>query len=437
MKQENNQSLKILLLAFNLQEDVFPLGLSYLKTYAQKFHQDVNLTIKEFTLSSRANYETNKNAQLAALSYIELEQPDLVAFSCYIWSADTAKDFAMAVKQLSPNTKVLLGGVEVTKENLTDDIDYIISGEGEIAFKELIDHLKGQRELEEVHNITTRNKTTNKVITTPKAQIQNLDELPFPYIIGQNHQDQKNDYAVIRMETARGCLYSCNFCHYAKPDLRFFSIDYIKNSLTYLFDNYNFKYLTFLDANFNTKKERMFEILNLIKDNIKRTSKQVATHIELRPELIDKDTCIRLNELGKHLTIDCELGFQSSDSEVQKAANRPTNMDKVKQALSLLNQYHIRYKIDLMYGLPKDNFYKFLSSVRFILSHANQKKIVAHHYMQLNNTEFKTNPQHNKYIKRINKNASSMVIKTEQQTTTDLYLTKLFTDQLNNELSLL
>ena len=190
MKQENNQSLKILLLAFNLQEDVFPLGLSYLKTYAQKFHQDVNLTIKEFTLSSRANYETNKNAQLAALSYIELEQPDLVAFSCYIWSADTAKDFAMAVKQLSPNTKVLLGGVEVTKENLTDDIDYIISGEGEIAFKELIDHLKGQRELEEVHNITTRNKTTNKVITTPKAQIQNLDELPFPYIIGQNHQDQ-------------------------------------------------------------------------------------------------------------------------------------------------------------------------------------------------------------------------------------------------------
>ena len=84
-----------------------------------------------------------------------------------------------------------------------------------------------------------------------------------------------------------------------------------------------------------------------------------------------------------------------------------------------------------MYALPQDNFYRFLESTRFILRHAKkQKKIVAHHYMQLNNSKL----QQNQSIKRFNPNQSSMVIKTESQDTYDIYLTKLFLDQLNNEL---
>jgi radical SAM superfamily enzyme YgiQ (UPF0313 family) len=422
------KQLNILLLAFNLQSDVAPLGLAYLKAYAQRHHPETNIEIKEFNIGQRLGYETNKNTELQALSYIKLTKPDLVAFSCYIWSADIAINFSRAIKQISPNTKVCLGGVEIndlTIETAKNNVDFAIQGEGEIAFKELIDYLKGQLPLEQVHNLISFEY--GKITKGPNYELENLDELPFPYIT-LNEQNKHRDFKVARVETSRGCTFNCKFCHYAKPTLRHFSIEYLNTNLNFLFQNFNFKYLTFLDANFNSNKKRMFEILNIVQQNVTKYQRKLSVHIELRPELIDEETVLRFKEYS--FQIDCELGLQSTNKEVLKAVG-PTNIEKVKQALKLLNKNHIKYKIDLMYGLPKDNFYRFLSSVRFILKHAtNQKKIVAHHYMQLNNTEL----QNNKDLIRFTPHNSSMIIKTESQDAYDLYLTKLFIDQLNAEL---
>ena len=374
-------------------------------------------------MGQRLGYETNKNTELQALSYIKLTKPDLVAFSCYIWSADIAMNFARAIKQISKQTKVCLGGVEISKDTINENIDFAIAGEGEIAFKELIDHLKNERPIEKVHNIIARNEE-HQLIHGQKTELKNLDELPFPYTIIEN-----KEFTVVRIETARGCTFNCKFCHYAKPTLRYFSLDYLKTNLSYLFDNFQFKYLTFLDANFNSNKERMFEILDIVQQNVTKHQRKISIHIELRPELIDEDTIKRFKEYS--FKIDTELGLQSTNKQVLQAVGRPTNIKRVEQALKLLNEHHIKYKIDLMYGLPKDNFYKFLQSCRFIIKYATkQKQVVAHHYMQLNNTEL----QKNKELVRFTPNNSSMIIKTESQDAYDLYLTKLFLDQLNQEL---
>lgn len=414
--------MNILLLSFNLQSDVAPLSLAYLKAYAKKHHPSVNIEIKEFSIGQRLGYETNKNTELQALSYIKLKQPDLVAFSCYIWSADLTINFARAIKQISPYTKICLGGVEIDPNSLSSDVDFVIQGEGELAFKELIDYLKGERKLTGVHNIIAQDG--GGVITGPKSELENLDDLPFPYTVIKN-----KEFAVARVETARGCMFNCKFCCYAKPKLRYFSLEYLKENLSYLFSNFNFKYLTFLDANFNGNKERMFQILDFVEQNVTKHQKKLAVHTEFRPELINEETVTRLKEYS--FIIDIELGLQSTNSEVLTAIGRPTNLEKVKTALKLLNDNHIRYKIDLMYALPQDNFYRFLESTRFILRYAEkQKKIVAHHYMQLNNTEL----QNNKELIRFTPKQSSMIIKTETQDAYDLYLTKLFLDQLNSEL---
>ena len=332
-----NKHLKILLLAFNLQSDVAPLGLAYLKAYAEKHHRDLSIEIKEFSIGQRLGYETNKNTELQALSYIALTKPDLVAFSCYIWSADIAKNFARAIKQISPQTKVCLGGVEIDQHTLTKDIDFVIAGEGEIAFKELIDYLKGQRNIVDVHNIVTRNKE-NQIIQGTKAELQDLDQLPFPYTVIEQKQ-----FAVARVETARGCMFNCKFCHYAQPTLRYFSVEYLQKNLASLFNNFQFKYLTFLDANFNSDKERMFQILGLVQENVTKHQKKLSVHIELRPELIDEETVQKFKEYS--FTVDTELGLQSTHPEVLKAVGRPTSIAKVTRALKLLNDNYIRYKI--------------------------------------------------------------------------------------------
>src|SRR3989338_3341941 len=420
--------MKILLISFNVQEDVFPLGLNYLKAYALKYHSDVEIRIKEFSFEARHSYETNKNIELHALACIQPEKPDIVALSCYIWSGEAAVNFANAVKELNEKIRIILGGVEVNEDLISENIDFIITGEGEIAFKEIIDHFKNQRKLEDVHNIIT--KKDNNIIRTKEAVIEDLDEIPFPYT-----QSEEKNFSVVRLETARGCTFSCNFCHYAIPKLRYFSLEYLQENIKYLFDNFNFKNLTFLDANFNSDIDRMFKILDIVEEKVKKDEgkRKINLHFELRPELITKKMVDRLSKYSFYIRT--ELGFQSSDKEVLEFANRPTNMKRVKEALSYLDNSPIQYKIDLMYGLPRDTFFKFLKSIQFILNNAKkQKKIVAHHYMLLNNTEFSKNNNKNNSIKRITPKSSSMVIKTDSQNAYDFYLTKLFVDTINKEL---
>ncbi len=436
--------MKILLLGFNVQESVFPLGLMYLKGYLLKYHPDVEIDLKEFSFGNRQSYETNKNLELQVLSYILLSKPEVVAFSNYIWSGEMAQDFARAIKVLDPTITVVLGGVEVDRKHLRSEIDFIVVGEGEIALKELVDFLKGERVIEEVHNILCVRE--GRVVETVKKEVENLDEIPFPY-----RCSEVKHFQALRVETARGCVFNCNFCHYAKPAFRTFSLPYLRENLEYLFSEFSFHNLTFIDANFNTHKERMFTLLDMVEEYTLKYGKKIEVHCELRPELIDAEMVERIEKYS--FALRCELGFQSSSSEVLRLANRPTNMEKVRVALGLLNTSRIKYKIDLMYGLPGDTFFSFLQSMRFLLKYAlRQKKVVAHHFMLLNNTTFNdvkfndggfndtthfTDNNNNNNIGgvvRFTPLASSMVIKTQTQDVLELYLTKLFVDMVNEEL---
>ncbi|MBN2880866.1 cobalamin-dependent protein [Candidatus Woesearchaeota archaeon] len=410
--------MKILLIGFNIQEDVYPLTLSYLKGYANKFHEDVDIKIKEFSVGNRIDNTVNKTIELQVLSYILLENPLAVGFSCYIWNINLIKRISRLLKQTNPDIKIFFGGVEVNESSLTENVDYIMIGEGEIALKELIDYFKQERSLDEVSNITYKNK--NKLITTQTKIIENLDDIPNPYAISK-----KKNYTTIRIETTRGCPYDCKYCHYATKKPRYFSINYLKNNLDYIFNNLEFSYLTIIDANININKQRMKQVLDLI------GTRKIKVAFELKPELIDEETIQILQSY--EFTINAELGLQSTDKDVLTNCKRTFDLSKVAKGLDLLSNSKIKFKIDLMYGLPEDNFFKFLNSTRFLLKYAKyQNQLPAHHFMLLNNTEFEKELDN-----RMDKNNSSMILQTSTQNPIDLFKTKLFVEQLNEELKLL
>ena len=175
----------------------------------------------------------------------------------------------------------------------------------------------------------------------------------------------------------------------------------------------------------------MATILGIVAENVKRTKKRIRVNMELKPELVDEEV-IRTLE-AQPFKIFAELGLQSTDKEVLMASSRPYDLKKVKQGLHLLNSSKIIYKIDLMIGLPKDNFYKFLNSTRFLLNNAVKQKILpAHHYMVLNKTPFCHDRE--KVIYRYEENNSSMIIKTDTQDLLDFYKTRLFVNMINEEL---
>ena len=397
--------MKILLIGFNIQESVYPLGLAYLYSYAKKYHKDVDITIKEFTFGKRMSYDTNAQIELQVLNYVLTEKPDLVCFGTYIWNSQLIRNLSKALKKVS-DIPVAIGGAEVD-ESFKGCCDFLLMGEGEIKFKELIDQMKEKKQHKK------------------EGPLKNLDEIPFPY---KEYLPKNKTFASVRVETSRGCPYGCSFCHYAKKPYKEFSIEYLKENIAFLIENYDFKNLTIIDANFNLKKERMRSILNIISDCAKSYNKKFRLNFELKPELVDKDVINIIKE--SKINVFCELGLQSVSEKVLKACNRPYEIEKIKKGLELLNKNNIKYKIDMMYGLPKDNFFSFLRTINFIMKYSRQKDIPAHHLMVLNNTDFSRDKSMVRYLE----DSSSMVIKTDTQDITDFYKQKLFLDMINSKM---
>ncbi|MEJ2373114.1 MAG: cobalamin-dependent protein, partial [Sulfurimonas sp.] len=121
--------MKIILATLNSRYTHTSLALRYLYANMQELQQ--NTRIMEFSIN---------DAMQSVAEKILDQTPDILGLGVYIWNAQEIQELIHIIKKTSPKTKIVLGGPEVSYEpfriNL-DDADFIIQGEGDIAFYEL------------------------------------------------------------------------------------------------------------------------------------------------------------------------------------------------------------------------------------------------------------------------------------------------------------
>lgn len=145
------------------------------------------------------------------------------------------------------------------------DIDFIVRGEGEITFRELVNGLDPKRILGLSYK---ENGINNGKIyhNKPRPLIQNLDELPFP-------RKDLIDYSkyhyfmlpIDTIETSRGCSFDCSFCCVT----RFYGRTWRKKSIKRVIQELSRvpktqKLVFFVDDNFTQDPERIESICNQI-----------------------------------------------------------------------------------------------------------------------------------------------------------------------------
>ena len=111
------------------------LALRYLREACR--HLPINIKTQEYHINM---------PPLDILSGIYEEKPDILGFSCYIWNITQTLELATMIKQIWPNCQIILGGPEVSYDAdsllaAQGDIDFIISGEGEESFPQLLTYL--------------------------------------------------------------------------------------------------------------------------------------------------------------------------------------------------------------------------------------------------------------------------------------------------------
>ena len=330
-KAEKNQ---IVLTALNSRYMHAAFGLRYL--YANLGELQSSACIEEFTIQQRPIDIAEKLLK---------NQPKIIGFGVYIWNVSEVTKTVELLKQVSPETIIVLGGPEVSflpdKPVVADMADYVVMGAAEKSFRELC------------QLILSGNKPLEREIQSDELPLDQI-QLPYKYY---TDDDIKN--RLIYVEASRGCPFKCEFClssldKTSKP----FELGAFLDEMDKLHQRgaRNFK---FIDRTFNLKVSSSIAILEFFLD---RMSDDLYLHFEVVPDNLP-DKLKAVIQKFPHHTLQFEVGVQTFDENIQVLISRKQSNKKTCENLRWLRESTQAYiHADLIFGLPSDTLANFAKS---------------------------------------------------------------------------
>lgn len=364
-----------------------PIGLAYIGAVLKNNSRQV-MIIDCLAEGWEITTSVDENIERVGLTFDEIEKrikdfsPDLVGVSNHFTKQkDNARQIYELVKKIDNNTVTVAGGAHPTaapeEEIKNKYLDYIILGEGEYSFPDLLEHIEGKLSEEDLDGICFKKDDSIKIIPKKKF-IEDLDSLPFPAYelinwnkyFGQRscHGIRKKD-RYIPVITSRGCPFDCVFCSACKvwgKKFRTRSPENVLKELKFIKKEYGIEEIIFEDDNLTLdikRAEKLFDLMIEEKlDLIWDTPNGVAA-FALTPEIIKK-----MKDSGCYcVNFAIESGNQH---DLDKVIKKPLDLKKVPPLINYAKEIGLNVGIFLVIGIPgqtiksmKDSF-KFAAKLR-------------------------------------------------------------------------
>ncbi len=304
--------------------------------------------------------------------------PDLVGFTVFAWNMERSAFLARQIKEKT-GAKLIFGGPQVTEDTLTDFpdfIDFLIIGEGETLFRQIL----ADRSL---WVNTCSGSTCSDVRCHSGSGQASMLALGSPYVKG--HLDFGPGHVML-LETQRGCPYQCGFCYYSKARKKRNVADsrQVLDGIAWALDNGG-QEIYLMDPSLNARpglKGLLSDIEALNK------SKKIPIISEIRAESITGELADLYARAG---FTQFEVGLQSTNPAALKIMNRPTDLKRFVTGAKALQERDITVTIDLIFGLPGDTVQRFIESVDFLLDQGLEENVQVFPLLVLPGTAFRKN----------------------------------------------
>ena len=324
-----------------------PINLAVLSVYLEKYGIQ--------TIIIDGLCEGLNNEQI--LEIVKKEKPDAVGIGCLTAEYNIVMELANLLKE--NNIKVILGGIHPTalpyRTLIDSKADFVICGEGEIAFTKLALNNLQNNNIRGVYSLS--NLKDDKQSVDFAEFVENLDDIPFIWdkIPPHNYTTKPSGQIYKKMPigyimTSRGCAYKCTFCaspYLYKGKVRMRSVESIIAEIKKLINKCKVKEIKFVDDNLAFDKNYLLKFCNSIIDNNIKIPWACTTG--LRATSIDEEIVIALKKSGCY---NFNIGIESANSKILRNINKQETVEDFTKAINLAHKHSVICGGFFVFGLP-------------------------------------------------------------------------------------
>ncbi|MEK6647292.1 MAG: cobalamin-dependent protein [Candidatus Firestonebacteria bacterium] len=309
--------------------------------------------------------------------------PDVIGLSNYCWNTNLSKMVFEYAKKKNPNIVSVSGGPEFPTDNKEcrdyllkrSKIDFFVYREGEVAFLKLVQKIKNKICVNDLKSnpqagiMSIHPKTKRLVIGEVISRIEDLDEIPSPYLTGLMDKWFNSHYAP-SIEMARGCPFTCAYCkasflwfsHMAR-----FSIRRIKDELTYMakkMKSYPDVLLSICDSNFGmTEEDEKIAIhLRHLQDQF-----NWPNAFNVTTGKANYDRILRISSILKNKML-ISTSVQTLNSKTLKIINRRNlPLDQYKELQKKIKKLGMSALAEIIIPMPEETKKSYFDSIKILL----------------------------------------------------------------------
>jgi radical SAM superfamily enzyme YgiQ (UPF0313 family) len=312
-----------------------------------------------------------KNAPARLLRTLEQFRPRVVGFSAMTFQYDSALRFAALAKRFDEGILTVLGGYHATL--FSEEIaaspdarywDFLVRGEGDFGFGELLDCVEaGGSGFEGVLGLSWKRK--GGFVHNPARPLEDLDRLRIP---ARDKRLARGFHMYFRradaIETSRGCLHLCSFCSiremYGKS-FRLFPLDRVLSDIEDAYAR-GARHIFCTDDNITLDMDRFETLLDGV---IRLKLRNLVFTTQASPIGFARRPGIAKKMVGAGF-VSVFLGIENVSTKSLRAMHKPNTVESIRRGVAELQSQDITVIAGLINGMPHDDAESIRENYEFV-----------------------------------------------------------------------
>lgn len=369
-------------LRYGVGHRYLPVGLGYVVTSASEAGFDFDLL----------DIDLHQFDDEYVEEYVRTHRYDVIAFGCIVTHYRWVKWFADVVKQHQPDCRLVVGNSvgssipDLLFQNAP--VDIVVLGEGDVTTVEVLKALEGEERLGDVEGIAFRDARGRVVRNAPRRARRKIDEFPYPnwdlfeveqYLeLGKSTAQDTTlypvgDAVVMPVNTARGCVHKCTFCHHVfwNDPYRHRSVASIVGEIKRNKERYGANYINFWDELSFSKLDQAEALADAL------IAEDLGVHwtAAIRSDLFGRSDVPRdrRRSVAEKFVAAGALvvgySLESANAEILKTMNKRVEAAHFAEQIELLSEVGLRSNTSLVIGCPNETLETLTETMQFCLDH--------------------------------------------------------------------